>query len=389
MKIKPKSRAGPYVSRSRKLNGTIEDEGKNDQVPSTNNNNSKNQVGDEDVQYSKMRPRDSEEIVKNPSIGFKTKETIRQDEAAVLVSLIKDKKKVYDVYEKEHLKDNATSQELFFEGVPLEFLKQNPPAFGRGLKKNKLRFFPSLHTSEIFIRCLRNRPESRIIYISSMKGIGKTYGLALFVFLMRCDLKKRVLYIHNPQTFINNPYTCLKDDLQSAFSEEFEQNPDLKTQLDELYNPHINRKEIVEALLTEIIQSLNKKGISTYFVIDGYNVLNDHLNHPIVHTDFSKVYPLFLANTGVEKIILMVSATNEEYAETIAREDPNYQFEPSEKFPEEMITRFIDFILGDDYDLDKDIVAEIREMTGDNLRQIDYICRKCDRDRIFSDQKKI
>jgi len=71
-------------------------------------------------------------------------------------------------------------------------------------RKEMIRFFPSHHISEIFTRCLAERPE-QTIYTSSMKGIGKTYGLALFIFLMRCDPAKRVRDIHNPTSFTQNP----------------------------------------------------------------------------------------------------------------------------------------------------------------------------------------
>ena len=74
-----------------------------------------------------------------------------------------------------------------------------------------------------------------------MRGIGKTYGLALFVFLMRCNSEKRVLYIHNPKTFTSNSYTCLNKNLPSAFPEEFEQNEDLREMLDSLRELMTNR----------------------------------------------------------------------------------------------------------------------------------------------------
>ena len=310
----------------------------------------------------------------------KNEEAEKPNEAAILIKLIKNKKTVYDVYKKEKIQDNILAQELFYQGISLASLTQNVPQFGEGVKGKKIIFFPSVHTSEIFVRCLKDR-ESRTVYISSMKGIGKTYGLALFVFLMRRDPATRILYIHNPNSFINNPYACLKLDLQSAFSKEFEKHPNLKTLLDDLSNTNVDRKNIVETLLNLMISTLKQEEISIYFVIDGYNVLHNHLNSPKVQTDFIRVYPLFLSNPNVERIILMVSVTNEENPQ-IASEDPLYQFEPSENFPEEMISGFIEHILGG-YDLDKPIIAKIREITGDNLRQIDYIGRAADQDRDY------
>ena len=115
---------------------------------------------------------------------------------------------------------------------------------------------------------------------------------------------------------------------------------------------------------------MKAKGVKIYFVIDGFDVISSYLQSSLRDPDFPKAYELIVQNGDVERIILMVS--NEEYGD-ITKLLPDYQFEPSEKLPENMMRQFIRFILGGTYDLDNSVIVKIHEVTGDNLRQIGWI----------------
>ena len=324
-----------------------------------------------DGKKSQLRRKPEESLENSTTTRLITAKFLKKEQAAILVKLIKNKEQVYDIYKEEQLNNNLLSKQLFFEGVPVKDLTHNTPMFGHGLKEGKIRFFPSTHTSEIFISCLEENSE-QTTYISSMKGIGKTFGLALFVLLLRCDPTKRVLYIHNPQKFIANPYICLQKDLETGFSEEFKDSDKLKGMLESLRHADTNRLAILENLLSLLIPVLSNQEIDTYFVIDGFNIVSNYLKDPDKDKEFPAVYRLIVDNADAKRIILMVSATNEEYS-SVTDKTPGYQFEPLDKFPQDMMDKFITFMLGDVYELDADTIAKIREITGDNLRQIDFI----------------
>ena len=278
---------------------------------------------DDDFNYSELVP----------NYGEKSEE----EQADEIIDLIKSGK-VNQIYTKTfHCKPLA--RRLFVEGIDLLDLTTNRPQnrFTRSRDKvtGKLIFYPTDTTTEIFNTILGNSNKERF-YLSACKGIGKSFSLALLVYLLRLRNNTRVLYIHSTADFVNGPFIYLIQEIRAAFPQELEELEISKEKLDEILDIQKSDQQQAEIrnLLRHIEAVLSKKSVDYFRLFDQVNeVLNKRFSTLPAAKDAYELYCHLQKDTAISPTIgQMLSFTNKIAVENV-QECPLYAIDWKELTP--------------------------------------------------------
>lgn len=218
------------------------------------------------------------------------KRDMKQEELKMAEDILKTIIRDYDeIYTNGDLKESSLYRELFQEGVKWSKLFSSNPQKSMGdssvdeKRKEVCVFCPDFITQRIFEICESLR-ESEGKMITGLQGMGKTYSVALYVYLKRKSLNCRVFFIHNSQDLIDNPYVTFYSELERAFEEElsdlnvrqvFKKLGETLRGATKLHEEKINA---IQDFVRTLEPLLEKKKIKTYVVVDEVNVLAEEQN---------------------------------------------------------------------------------------------------------------
>lgn len=240
-----------------------------------------------------------------------------------IITILCDESRVIELYDPKFLK-KALAQELFVKGIDPNLLTPHrlQNRFRESLTKDGLLiFYPSLTTSEI-LKIILKKSESTF-YLSSCKGIGKSFALALFVYLLRQKKDSRVFYIHNPALFVTNSVSYFVNELYMAFPKEIEYLGYSKEKLSQMLNdkPTLEPGSPFKIFLSLLFERLAEMELEVYIIFDQVNELRKiQFTNKVAWTIFDQMRRPFI---GKCKVILMSSLTNEMITKEVEQEFPN------------------------------------------------------------------
>jgi len=118
-------------------------------------------------------------------------------------------------------------------------------------------FFPTNFTQELFKKMRSKGPPK---YLSSQKGVGKTFSVVLFTILTRLLPNCKVFFIHNFEEFYINPGCIFARELLFAFSDILQQDQEEWNKfLEILKSPNIKTSDVKAVLLNAIAYCIRKK----------------------------------------------------------------------------------------------------------------------------------
>ena len=260
----------------------------------------------------------------------------RSKQATEILELLRDEASVRDIY-KSNYPEGTLGDSLFRTGTKINEITNNTiqMRFRSSLQNDTLIFYPT-QTTALILKSIEFAESTKAsIYLSSCKGIGKSFSLALIVYLLRLgDEKTRVLFIHNSSAFLEEPVLYLARELCKAFPDEiigFIRKYYSKV----LQDVKISSENTRNCLLTILDYEYNRpitsfwgllseflEGKKIYVIIDQVNAIEN----VIISPDWTlpvKIYrnlKMFVGSKGTT--ILMVSATNEAVTQNVQQEFP-------------------------------------------------------------------
>ena len=283
----------------------------------------------------------------------------------------------------ELLEKNALAKELFKTGILMKEISpcQLQQRFRQSCQEDKIIFFPTGLTTNIFKIILETKGGNPF-YLTSQKGIGKSFSVALLVVLLRRDPSKRVFYLNNSEGFCGFPDYYFLKELERSFYEELQDNNmELDKELKKIFNLQIEEVlSAVKILLIKIGVALDKKSKKLFIIIDQVNSLEKPRETALDKLAFS-LYKLLKAFSITETTrVFVCSTTNEGPTITPSQEYPLIILEPVHPTTEEAI-KFVS-IRSEGHIKDKDEINKILEFTDRHLLMINEVL-------IFSNEKDL
>lgn len=221
-----------------------------------------------------------------------------------------DENRVKDLYHPDFLK-KALAKQLFVTGIDPKALTPNclQFRFQTTLSDGRIVFYPTLTTSAIFnqIRLYKNTTR----YLTSCKGIGKSFSLALFVYLHRQRKNTRVFYVQNSYIFAESPIDYFVRELFNAFREEITSLGFSKEHLLQMLYKNLSLKPGTpfQEFLSQLFNTLEKNGTRVFVIFDQVNELSkikDQAELSLQIYDYMRDLPIRCTS------VLMSFTTNED-----------------------------------------------------------------------------
>jgi len=264
-----------------------------------------------------------------------------QEEVDEMIEILSNGEKVRGLFDNEGnlTLESRLAQRLFQEGVDLSELSLSDfqIRFQMALnEKSKLVFYPTEVTSDIF-RIVLQEERGPKIYLTSQKGIGKSFSIALLTYLIRMSPNYRVLYINNPENFLGD-WHSVQNEFQTAFREELK-DPELQEKLSYFFATESETPR-PGPFLQALYSVLRKKNIRLFLIIDQVNLL-DNLEKATSSPNRILAYNLYTTlrylNYSYTTRVLVSSATNEMITLKNDQEFPEVTLYP--KYPSEGLAK--------------------------------------------------
>ena len=300
-------------------------------------------------QRTQVRRKNTNRIAISNEESSKQELINKAKEADEILCNIKDKGAIEDFY-KQDFPSNSLAQKLFRTGIHPKDLTLN--AMQERFRSKRIRsqfspaliFYPTSITRMIFKLILN--PSQTKFFVSSAKGIGKSFGLALLAYLLRQKTQDtRVLYIHNSAAFISNPIRYWINELRMAFPEEIEELGITEEMLQSLSNlPEDNDSYFqIKSFTTKFLTRINEKDMHLYILWDQVNSIENIENSDNPAHNLAKMLYTDLRAPSQNMnytLALMVSATDEAAVKKVDQEFNTNLIDWQEP-TEEAVKRFI------------------------------------------------